>query len=369
MITPGWAWRARFLVSVLSGDRARHGPFCAAIDVTRRCNLACFRCQAHAPGSGWRPAAEGDDMPWQDFERVCRELRALGTRKMILIGQGEPLLHPRLPDMIAEAKRRGFHLTLLTNGTLLDGRLASAIAASGLDELRVSLWAADEREYVRNYGGTSPKMFQRVIDGARAVSDARTAGRPKTPRIVLHRPIDREGFRGLDRMTGVARAAGCDALSFSPLKPFGQAAAERALTSLEVVELREILARTGRLARDAGLSCNDAAVPRRYEIGNDVWKVLPCYIGWVDVRIRTNGDVLSCAPCGAPLGNVGTASLAEIWNGAAFRQFRRQTRTREGLAGIAADCRCDFCCHVLTNDRLHRVLRWMPQGRAPASAS
>ena len=368
MITPGWAWRARFFVSFLSGDRAEHGPFCAAIDVTRRCNLACFGCQAHAPGSGWRPAAVGDDMPWEDFERVCRELRALGTRKMILIGQGEPLLHPRLPDMIAEAKRLGFHVMLLTNGTLLDGRLAPAIAASGLDELRVSLWAADEREYVRNSGGTSPTMFQRVIDGTRAVSDARPAGRPKTPRIELHRPIDRVGFRGLERMVVLARAAGCDALSFAPLTPFGQAAAERALTAQEVVELREVLARTGRLARDAGLACNDAAVLRRYEIGNDVWKSLPCYVGWVDVRIRTNGDVLACAPCRAPLGNVGTASLAGIWNGAAFRQFRRQTRTREGLAGIAADCRCDFCCHVLTNERLHRILRWVPQRSGPAGA-
>jgi len=369
VISPGWAWRARFLVSVLSGDHARQGPFCAAIDVTRRCNLQCFGCATHAPGSAWTSDAAHDDFAWDDFERVCRELRALGTRKMILIGQGEPLLHPRLPDMIAEAKRRGFHLALLTNGTLLDGRLAPAIAGSGLDELRVSLWAADEHEYARNYGGTSPKMFQRVIDGARLVSDARPAGRLRTPRIVLHRPIDREGFRGLDRMVALARAAGCDALSFSPLKPFGQAAVERGLSPDEVLDLREVLARTGRFAREAGLACNDAAVLRRYEIGNDVWKGLPCYMGWVDVRIRTNGDVLACAPCRTPLGNVGTSSLAEIWNGAAFRQFRRQTRTREGLAGLASDCCCDFCCHALTNDRLHRILRWLPQRSVPATGS
>lgn len=339
------------------------GPFAAAIDVTRRCNLTCFGCPSHAPGTGWRPHAEDDDLSWEDFQRICGQLRRLGTRKLILIGEGEPLLHPRILDVIAEGKRNGFFVILLTNGTLLDVDLAAAIAASGLDELRISLWAADEREYARNYGGCSPRLFQRVLDGARAVSRARPAAGPRRPNIVLHRPIDRESFRGLDGMVRLARDSGCDALSFSPLKPTSAGAVERALRPEEVAELRPILQRVGRLARDAGLACNDAATIERYRVGEAVWDHVPCYLGWVDVRIRTNGDVQACATCRQPLGNHRRQALAEIWNGEPFRAFRRKGRTPAGLAGLAGDCNCGYCCHVLTNTSVHRALRWVPRLR------
>jgi MoaA/NifB/PqqE/SkfB family radical SAM enzyme len=337
------------------------GPFAAAVDVTRRCNLTCFGCPSHAPGSSWQAGQADDDVPWDEFRRTCAELRQLGTRKLILIGEGEPTLHPRLMDMIAEARRSRLRVILLTNGTRLDEGLAPDIVASGLDELRISLWASNEQEYARNYGGSSPRLFQRVLDGARAVSDARRGVHPKAPRIVLHRPIDRDHFRGLERMVALARDAGCDALSFSPLKPMATGAVERALGPEEVAQLSPILSRVGRLARAAGLECNDAETIERFRIGRDVWRTVPCYLGWVDVRIRANGDVESCAPCSKPLGNLRRSSLAEIWNDEPFRRFRRTARTRDGLAVMAQDCNCGYCCHVLTNARLHRVLRWVPR--------
>lgn len=361
MVTPAWTWRARFLLSYLSGDRASAGPFAAAIDVTRRCNLQCFGCPSHAPDARWHPNRQDNDFSWNDYQRVCEELRRMGTRKLILIGEGEPTLHPKLLDMIFRAKRCGFYVTLLTNGTTLDERLAPALATSGLDELRVSLWASDEDEFVHNYSGTNPDFFRRVLDGSRAVARARRAAGRATPRIVLHRPIDREHFRNLERMVDVAREAECDELSFSPLKPMGAAAIERALTPLEVGELRTILGRVGSLARSAGLACNDAAALERYRIGSDVWTSFPCYLAWLDVRIRSNGDVQVCAPCRQSMGNVRESSLAEIWNDEPYRTFRRQARTRAGLGAMAQTCNCGYCCHVLTNARLHRLLRWVPR--------
>ena len=337
------------------------GPFAAAVDVTRRCNLTCFGCPSHGPGASWQTGQSDDDFPWDEFRRTCAELRQLGTRKLILIGEGEPTLHPRLLDMIAEARRSRLHVTLLTNGTRLDDGLAPDIVASGLDELRISLWASNEQEYARNYGGSNPRLFRRVLNGARAVAKARDDAARKTPRVVLHRPIDRDHFRRLDAMVRVAHDASCDALSFSPLKPMGAGAVERSLSVADVPEIDSVLRRVGRLARDAGLTCNDAETRERFRIGRDVWTSVPCYLGWLDVRIRSNGDVHACATCRQPMGNIRRSSLAEIWNDEPFRRFRRSARTRDGLAGMAQDCNCGYCCHVLTNARLHRVLRWVPR--------
>jgi radical SAM protein with 4Fe4S-binding SPASM domain len=359
-VQPDWRWKIQFLRGLISGDYAHAGPFTAAIDVTRRCNLQCFGCRFHSPNHAWLPSPHQDDFDWEDFRRVCGELRLMRTRKMILIGEGEPMLHPRLFDMIAEAKNSGFHVVLLTNGTRIEDESARALAQSGLDELRISLWAADEKEYEKNYPGTDPRFFSLVCKGARAVSELRKEYNKKVPRIVLHRPIDREHFRNLGGMIDLAEEAGCDVVSFSPLKPLGSGDMERALAPEEEKELCDLLRQLDRRARQRGLETNAEATIARYRIGSQVWLAFPCYIGWLDVRIRTNGDVLACSACRQVLGNIRQSSMVEIWNDHAFRRFRKESRTRAGLERIARECTCEFCCHALTNARLHRLLRWLP---------
>jgi MoaA/NifB/PqqE/SkfB family radical SAM enzyme len=360
-IKPELTWKIGFLRGCLSGDRAYTGPYTAAIDVTRRCNLRCIGCRSHSPEKSWRPDLQYDDFNWDEFVNICGQLQTLGTRKMILIGEGEPTLHPRLPDMIATAKHAGLFVTLVTNGTMLDDRRARDLVKSGLDELRISLWAADETEYGHNYPGTDTSLFLRVLEGARLVVRFRQENHSQGLRVVLHRPIEREHFRSLGRMVDVACEIGCDALSFSPLKPLGGMDTGRALLPEEEHELRGILASLHQRAQAFGLETNVPATLARYRIGRDVWRAMPCYMGWIDVRIRTTGDVQACSPCRQALGNIRESSLAEIWNGLPFRQFRRETRTQEGLGRMARRCDCEFCCHALTNARLHRALRWLPR--------
>jgi MoaA/NifB/PqqE/SkfB family radical SAM enzyme len=360
-ILPDWKWKANFLISFVTGNRAFAAPFTAAIDITRRCNLNCFGCRTHAPDRKWQPNPCNDDFAFEDFLRICAELRQMRTRKMILIGEGEPMLHSRLPEMIHAAKLAGLYLVLVTNGTLLDESRAQSLVKSGLDELRISLWAADEDEYRHNYGGADPRFFRRVLDGARTIVKLRREYNQESPRIVLHRPIDKEHFRNLGRMADIAREAGCDELSFSPLKPMGGSEERRALAPEEESELIGVLNHLDQRARSQGLATNISSTKARYRIGRDVWKDYPCYIGWIDVRIRTNGDVLACAPCRQVLGNIRDKSLTEIWNDVPFRRFRAQTKTRSGLAQVAETCSCGYCCHVLANAQLHRLLRWLPR--------
>jgi len=135
----------------------------------------------------------------------------------------------------------------------------------------------------------------------------------------------------------------------------------RALLPEEEPELRGFLTSLQQRAKACGLETNVPATLARYRIGREVWRAKPCYMGWIDVRIRTTGDVLACSPCRQALGNIRESSLAEIWNGLPFRQFRRETRTRAGLGRMARNCACEFCCHALTNARLHRALKWLPR--------
>jgi len=362
--SPSWPWRLRFLRGFATGLRSATGPHTAVFDLTTRCNLQCFACPRHAPGAERSPA---QDFPWAEFQRLCPELTDLGVAKLVFIGEGEPLLHPHLTDMVALAKRSGFYLVLVTNGSLLDGERADAFLAAGLDELRVSLWASTPEEYARNCAGNDPRLFARVLAGVKHLGERRRQGGRDRPHLTLHRPIERECFRGLPAMVGLAREAGCDALSFSPLKPIGGLCRERGLDRDEERELLPILRQLDATARAQGITTNVPETLERYRIGEHVWQAFPCYMGWIDVRIRANGDVMACGTCRTALGNLHGHSLWEIWNGATWQRFRRVTQRCEDFERAGLDCDCGFCCHALTNARMHRMLRWLPRRRGPVN--
>ena len=113
--------KARLLKGFLTGEIAYAGPFFVTIDVTRRCNLQCLGCRFHSPEATMPSVGDQSvqDISFDLVEKLCRELGTMDTEKLILIGEGEPLLHPRLFDIISAAKKAGFHVTLVSNGTLL----------------------------------------------------------------------------------------------------------------------------------------------------------------------------------------------------------------------------------------------------------
>jgi MoaA/NifB/PqqE/SkfB family radical SAM enzyme len=79
------------------------------------------------------------DISFDLFKKLCHELKAMDTHSLILIGDGEPMLHHRIFDMISTAKASGFHTTLVTNGTLLDRDSIQSLFDSQLDVIEVSL--------------------------------------------------------------------------------------------------------------------------------------------------------------------------------------------------------------------------------------
>ncbi len=84
--------------------------------VTYRCNAACGFCDI------WRQPSPLIDLG--DAARNLDDLRRLGVRIVDFTG-GEPLLHPRIGELLSMAKERGFLTTLTSNGLLYPKRAES----------------------------------------------------------------------------------------------------------------------------------------------------------------------------------------------------------------------------------------------------
>lgn len=353
--------RVRLLRGLVDGETARGGPIYASVDVTGRCNLRCAGCRSHSPHASL-PLAGGAarDLDPGVFSSLCRDLRAMGTGSLLLVGEGEPLVHPSIMEMIAEGRRSGFYATLYTNGTLLDERCAAALVDSGLDNLQVSLWASSAEEYAASYPGTPPAMFGTVVENLRRMAAQKAGAGRRAPKLVLNATITSINARSVPALAELAAAAGCDGVSLWPLRPRGERLDALALSPDDRDRLLGSLDAVRARLEARSLEHNLRQFERSCRVGAEVWREAPCYIGWAHTKIRSDGTVVPCSDCDLPMGNLREASFREIWNGERYRQFRRRTRTREGLASMAGPCHCEFCCHLENNARVHRIARWLP---------
>lgn len=101
-------------------------------NLTQRCNLHCRQCYAASADREYP-----GELTAGEVLDVVRQLRDFGVRFLILSG-GEPLMHPHLSTIAADAKLHGFHLSLSSNGTLMSEPLAAKITAAKFDYVGVS---------------------------------------------------------------------------------------------------------------------------------------------------------------------------------------------------------------------------------------
>src|SRR5271170_645256 len=150
-------------------------PVCLYLEVTNRCNLLCETCPRTF--EELEPPA---DMSWELFTKIVDQVPNIA--RVVMHGVGEPMLVKALPDMIRYLKARGTYVLFNTNGTLMQPKRFQELIDTGLDELRVSLDAADRESYAKIRG---KDFFNRIVrDVGKFIAYQREAG-AATPRVSL----------------------------------------------------------------------------------------------------------------------------------------------------------------------------------------
>lgn len=351
--------------SGLTDDRALRGPLYAQISVSDPCNQRCVMCPYHPPSErGPRPEAFSGAAPGlmddATLLRVLGELEALGTRHVDFVGRGEPLLHPRLLDHLGEAVRRGFRVGLTTNGTRLSGR-AAALSAIGLAHVRISLDAATAETYGRMHVGEDAATYRDVLSGA-----ARLAAAPAPrPHVSFSFTVCAPNVHELEAVVRVAAQRGVDGVFFHHLLPSTADARGAQLDAEGLATLERLLPRAMKTAEALGVETNLGALresrpPYRIEgvapskAGPEV--PVPCYVGSYFTSILGNGRVAPCCQTRASLGSLKEVSFTEIWNGDAYRGFRRAARALPVPAPELSTSDCDRCYLRPHNLTIHRAL-------------
>jgi len=102
-------------------------------NITRTCNLRCVHCYADSNAELYTGEL--------DWEQCCSVIDDLADYKVnaLLLSGGEPLVHPRVVDILKRATGRGLKVTISTNGTRITPQLARTFKDLGVAYVGISL--------------------------------------------------------------------------------------------------------------------------------------------------------------------------------------------------------------------------------------
>lgn len=300
----------------------------AYLEIAARCNLRCVMCPltyqpSHQPG-GSRPPLFSPEL----FARL-RPLFPTLVRAY-LFGLGEPLLNRHLGDYVRELAGHGVEVVMTTNATLIDDRGADELARAGAARVSVSADGATAATYqaIRRRG-----RFADLRRGLDALARARH--RHGRPHLTVNFVAMASNLDELPAMARLCGEVGAAELNVEPLFDWSAANPAMAevldrenLANLPPGRVEELLAEAESAAAEAGVALRrvetspappapagngSAPAPPRH----------PCSEPWSTVSITAAGDVATCCLNGTGFGNLYRQSFDEIWNGTAYRNFRR----------------------------------------------
>jgi len=107
-------------------------------NITRRCNLKCVHCYAHAKNITFN-----NELSTVEGKNLLADLADFGV-PVILFSGGEPLTRKDLPELAAYAVKKGMRAVISTNGTLITPQKAQTLKEIGLSYVGISLDGMEE---------------------------------------------------------------------------------------------------------------------------------------------------------------------------------------------------------------------------------
>ncbi len=136
------------------GNLVRERPVLAIFEACLRCNSQCGYCNL--------PLNQGrDELSRENIQQVFTKLYQDDGLRYLFIQGGEPLLRKDLPEILEDLAQIGFHLGLITNGTLLKPSIVSRFAQLPMT-ISVSLDTLNRERY-RSIRGAD--QLPQVLEG------------------------------------------------------------------------------------------------------------------------------------------------------------------------------------------------------------
>ena len=330
-------------------DPAR-GPRRVLLEPTTGCNHRCVMCWDHSPRLAQPTGAR--HMPFDRVSSLLREMAEMGTEEVWLAGRGEPLVHPKAPEILQLIGSLGMRSIITTNAGVLTEELADKLCEWGLQQLSVSIDSGTPETYQQVHGG-KPADRARIL----ALIKRLAARADCRPRLLVSMVLSQPNFRELLPLVRDAIEAGATGIVIGGMRPVPFDSTDLALSDGDWARVRDDLAKAQEMARAAGVDLVTDNIRSVEKPRAESWPYaeMACFIGHLFAVIDVDGIVHGCCTCQNRLGSLDAGPFRDIWWSPQYALYRRVLREMPSAGLTPPRCECRHGCgHVPENAQLQR---------------
>ena len=292
------------------------GPFKVTIDITNRCDMNCVMCWYHSPYLP--PAPQTIDMPPDRFAEIIHSLREIHTHSILICGEGEPLQHPNIKEIISIARKNKIHIELMSNGIYLNKEMIGFITENRVEKILISLHCASPHTFHKIRPEKDKRDFDRIVANLKSLKEAN-----KSIRLYIINVISSLNYEEIGHLCELAEQLKADKLIFKPLEihTYREELLHMKLNSQQKAKIKQILIEYAKKVKIPNNihSYLNTTMPRRGPVSKK-----RCLIPYISSTIGIRGDVLGCVYAEhIPLGNIYKNKFEDIWAGKQYEIFRK----------------------------------------------
>ncbi len=303
-----------YYLSTLSKKSYHKGfPMSLAIEPTTACNLRCPECP-----SGLRSFTRPTGMLQHElFKKIITDLH----QELIYLTfyfQGEPYLHPDFTDLVRYASDKKIYTATSTNAHFLTEKNAEKTVLSGLDRLIISIDGTTQEVY-ENYriGG----KLDKVLEGTKNIIQAKKALKASKPYIIFQFLVVRPNEHQIQEAQKLAQKLGVDAIKFKTAQIYNYENGSDLIPNLN------------KYSRYKKNQHGTFSIKNNFP--NE------CRRMWTSCVITWDGKVVPCCfdkDAKHQLGDLRKQNFREIWQSAAYQNFRNQILEARSEIEICRNC-------------------------------
>jgi radical SAM protein with 4Fe4S-binding SPASM domain len=307
---------------------SKNDPVIANIEITTYCNLDCQFCARSELNK------RNKHMPFELFRNILSILP--NTYKIVLVGLGEPLLHPEIVDFIKYAKSQGRKVGMVTNAMLLNPNVSYQLLEAGLDSIAFSIDGSNETISSEVRKGTN---FQVVIQNIKEFVKISNQAAKTSPYMIskaVFSAVSIDTVAYLKDLVDRVLDLGVDVLMLSDINFKANIGHTLWKNTDDIVEekVRKGISHafTNNLPVLSVHGLEEFGLEKRY---HDFLMIPPsqlyqrsathkwCFSPWQTIPVDVEGKITLCdCQPNFIIGNLLEESFTDIWNGQTLQQYR-----------------------------------------------
>lgn len=292
-------------------------PKAVKIELTGRCNLRCQFCSLRTRDS--QPKG-GDDMSLDFFKRITSEMREAGVEEIGAFYIGESFMNKNLLVKAISWCKKDLefpYVFLTSNASLADPQSVEECMQAGLDSLKWSVNASDEKQYELMMG-VNQKFFTKAKANIRAAWDVRKKGGYKCGLYASSIKFDEDQDGRMRGFLAESVVPFVDEHYWLPL--YGQMTQQ----TQERIDELGFVPTAGNQGRIGALR-----------------DPLPCWAVLSEGHVTSNGYLSAC--CFDPddkfkMANLHDTTFMEAWNGEKFQTLRAAHLSKDVSGTVCEQC-------------------------------